>query len=217
MLRLEAQIDLQQGAEAAKEEASADEEDAGERDLGDDQGVARGHRGTPRAALVGGVVQRLAPVPAREAESGQQAAGDAGESRQSDGEGERRRIDPGILQQGHPEGLEAGQGAGCPHGERHADHGAGTRKEQALGQGLSHEVAAAGAKSDPDRELLAPHVQAGKQQVGEVHAGDGKHAKDGAREHEKRGAKPPSQGFAQGPHRRAERSAVRNGLPQPLR
>ena len=121
-----------------------------------------------------------AAVAAREVQRWQHGAGDAGQRGQADGDGEREGIDGRILQQRDAEGLEPRQRAGRPHRERHADQRTREGKDQALGQRLLDEVPAPRAEGHADGEFLAANVDAGEQQVGEVHARDREHAGDGA-------------------------------------
>jgi hypothetical protein len=62
VLRLEPELDLKERAEAAEEQAGADEEDAGERDFGDDEGIAHSGRGTTGRALMRGVPEAVTGV-----------------------------------------------------------------------------------------------------------------------------------------------------------
>ncbi len=186
VLRLEAELHLQQAVEAAEEQARADQQHAGQGHLGHDERVARGGRRARGAALVGGARERLAAVAVREIERGQHAAREARERRQADRDGERQRVDARVLQQRDAEGLEARQAARGQDGERQPDERAGERQQQALHERLPHQVAPARAECCAHRELLPARVGADQQQVREVDAGDREHAGDGPGQHQER-------------------------------
>ena len=96
VLRLEPEIHLQQGREAAEQKARAHEEDTRQRDLGDDERVA-GDDGAPaRAALVRGL---LGSMTARQVERREDAACNAGQRGEPDRHDERHGIDRRVLQE----------------------------------------------------------------------------------------------------------------------
>ena len=64
-----------------------------------------------------------------------------------------------------------------------AEHAAGERQHDALGQQLADDAAAAGADRRADRDLAPPAGRAHQQQVRDVRARDQQHEADGAGEH----------------------------------
>src|SRR6185295_19882543 len=103
--------------EAPDEEACTDEENDREGDLGEDQEGAR----QPAAAVPGltlaAVAQGGLEIRARRVEGGQQAEEQAGRERQSEREGEHRRVDPDLLRARDPGAEEADQKRRAAPGE----------------------------------------------------------------------------------------------------
>lgn len=65
-----------------------------------------------------------------------------------------------------------------PVREQQSERSAEDREQDALGQQLADEARPAGAERQPDRDLLAPLVRSGEQQVRDIGAGDQKHDPD---------------------------------------
>ena len=71
-------------------------------------------------------------------------------------------------------------GANRAEREQHAEHAAGERQQDALGQELAQQPAAAGANRHPDRHLARARRAAGQLQVGDVGARDEQQERDRA-------------------------------------
>jgi hypothetical protein len=151
---LEAEIDIEQADEAAREEAGADEQDARQRDFGDDEGGAEalvpsavGHTG---AAILEDVLE----VAARDLE----CRADTEDYANRDGDRgcprERGAIhtDCGKERQRHL--ILTGEVEGDGPGEDHAERCARAGEQETLGEHLSHETAAPGAQRGAHNELL---------------------------------------------------------------
>ena len=182
VLRLEAEIDLEQRAEAAEQQARADEQHAGERDLDDDERVARERGRSSGAALLRGVLLRAVPADRCQAGSTPQAI--AGQPGEPDRDRERERIDRGVLQERHTERLQPGQRAGRPDRERDADQRARNREHAdsrpaPAGRGGAGCAPRATRTANSCRRTLMRR----EQQVGEVDARDGEHARHRAGQH----------------------------------
>ena len=84
---LEAEVDVEDAEEAAQEQARADEEDAGEGDLRDDEGSAEAAvRG--RRWCCGRIFERVLDVAAGDIQAGDEAEEDAGGDGDEEGPGE---------------------------------------------------------------------------------------------------------------------------------
>ena len=88
---------------------------------------------------------------------------------------------------GHPRlvrhvelGHQRDDGANRAEGEEHAERAAGEGEQDALGQELAQQPAAAGANRHPDRHLARPRRAAGQLQVGDVGARDEEQERDRA-------------------------------------
>ena len=66
-----------------------------------------------------------------------------------------------------------------PPGEERAGHAAGQRDDQAFGEQLLEQAAAAGADRQPHGDLLRAARRPGEEQVGDVRAGDEQHQSEG--------------------------------------
>jgi len=69
----------------------------------------------------------------------------------------------------------------CP-GQDHSEQPAGARQDQALGQKLAHDAAAAGADRRANRELRLTSRTPGQQQAGDVDTGNQQDQPDGVSE-----------------------------------
>ena len=79
--RLEAHVDVEHAHEAADQQAGADEQHAGERDLGDDERVAHPGPAASFGRSAAGVLQRVVQRRAARLERRRQAEHDAGRDR----------------------------------------------------------------------------------------------------------------------------------------
>ena len=79
-------------------------------------------------------------------------------------------------------GHQRDDGANRAEGEQHTERAAGEREQDALGQELTQQPAAAGANRHPDGHLARPRGAARQLQVGDVGARDEEQERDRAEE-----------------------------------
>ena len=176
VLRIKAWAGVPQIEEGAKQQAGADEQNEGERNLGDHECVAKG--GAHGAAR----------------ESGGDATGGCNGRRET-------KADPG----GHADSAEKGEDppveadfrstrdlpcgeaqeeAAAQHSERKTGDAPGEGKQEALGEELTGEPEAAGTDRGANSDLAGARSGAGQQEVRDVEAGDEQHHADGAEQHQ---------------------------------
>ncbi len=187
MAPVEARVHPHQVREAAQEEPRAHDEHHGERDLADDQRVARARlRGAGRRARAR-LLQRVVHAARGQVQEGREAEDEAGE----DGDGEREEehgpVDRDFGRARDGVGVRGDEQAEPRLGQPDAGRRAGEREQRPLGHELGEQAAAARAERGADRELLLPRLRAREQQVGEVGARDEQHEPDGALQDPERG------------------------------
>ena len=85
-------------------------------------------------------------------------------------------------------GAERDDQIRAPEREHHARDAAEAGQQHALGQKLADDARAARAERQPHLDLTLPADGAFEQQVGDVHAGDQQHERDGAQQEQQRRA-----------------------------
>ena len=83
-------------------------------------------------------------------------------------------------------GVDGEQRANADDAEDGAEHAAGERQDDALGEQLTHDAAAAGANCRPDSDLSTPAGRAHEQQVGNVRARNQQDEADGTNQYQQR-------------------------------
>src|SRR5262245_24787275 len=220
MVGAKARIDLQQFLEAPDEQASADEHDDRQRDLGHHQRaaeVAQLDAGRTPAAFL----QCLIEINAGNFERRQRAEQNAGQQARAEGERERRPVNTYRLetrdlprhdsQQARPQYRYA-QG-----GQRKSRDSAEQRQQQAFDQKLPNQTATPGAYCGANRQFTLSSRRLRQQQVGDVRAGDQQDERDGREDQQNYGAQIAGEVMA---HRRQLNAGVLVGrriqLPMPL-
>ena len=158
MRGLEAEIDVEQTQEAAQQQARADQQHTRQRHLGDHQ---RGSQALVAPALAHArtaVFQRLLQVAARNLECGSEAEDRADGDRNQHRPGERRAIHPDGGEQRQRDLVLMREIEGDRPREPQAEHRAGARERQALGQQLADQPAASGAQRRAHGKFLAPRT-----------------------------------------------------------
>ena len=106
-------------------------------------------------------------------ERGDETEENAGRDREEEGKGEDAPVDAQIEEERDlGRQAEVAHGVVDERGEPDARSAAGERDDEALGEQLPNEPAAAGANREPDRDFLAALGGARQEQVGEIHAGE---------------------------------------------
>jgi hypothetical protein len=164
--------------EGLHHEAGADEEKEGQRDLGDDQRAAQA---AGRRAIAGAGFELVGEVLARGRQRRGQAEDHAGEDRDEGGEEEDATSSARRTVARCPPERRC-RGGRSSRGPRPARGRAGGGEEDALGEELPDDAAAARAEGDADGDLAPARGGAREQQVGDVGAGDEQHAADGSEE-----------------------------------
>lgn len=187
MLRVEAGLHPRDLHQAADEEPRAHEQHDGQRHLCRDQRVAHSSpRDAGRAAPA--LAERAGHVGARRLECRREPEPHRGHEGQEERDAERPPAYRNLV---HPRQLGRRETRECGHpGDRHerAGHASEHAEQQALGEKLARDAGTAGAEPHAERDLLPPRGAAGKEQVGEIAAGDEEHQPDRAEEREEHGA-----------------------------
>ena len=169
----EARIDLRLARQRSPHQTRADQEDGGERDLPDDERVAK--REPARQAWARGVLQGGQDVEATGARGGRQAEEERRKERGAAREGERARVeDPGggADRQSELRRHRRGEQVGGPDGEKEAGRRAEPGEQETLHEELARELAARSAQREADADLAPTAFASEQQQSGGVGAGD---------------------------------------------
>jgi hypothetical protein len=110
------------------------------------------------AAAPPAVPESLVEREARGLQRRRQPEDDAGEQRERGGEGEGASVDGDVLHPGQAIGGEGEQRAHAPLCDQHPQRASQQRQQDALGEQLAHDAAAAGAQRRPHGDLLARAV-----------------------------------------------------------
>ena len=160
-----------------------DEQDDRERDLGDDERVARAVTLAAGAREAAAFLERRREVRRRELQHRDQAEEESCEQRNREREEQDERIDADLSSTRQPVGRIGDQRADAGVGETEPDDAADERERQALRQELPGDPARARAERGVDRQLLLPRLGAHQEQVGDVRAGDQQDEPDRAEQH----------------------------------
>ena len=166
--RIEPGRDGEEPLQAPQQQTGADEQNEGERDLGDDQSTARELMAAGRAARR--VLNAAARITARCLQRGHQANGDSDERREGDGKRERRPVDGDRVRARKSRRRERHEGCDTGSRHRHADHAAERGQQQAFREQLPDDPQSPGPERGPHRELAASLSAAREQQIRHVHA-----------------------------------------------
>ena len=171
-LRIESRLDALKRNGAANEQARADEQHEGDRQLADDEAGAQpvahaAHRGATSAFLE----DRL-HIGARRPDRGGEAEENGARQRDEQREPQHDRVERRLLEARHAIRRSRDEGLDAPGGEREPRGGGDQREDEALGQELPDHPAAAGAERGANRHLPGPRGPAREQQVGDVAARD---------------------------------------------
>ena len=182
---LEARIHALQSAEAANEQARAEHQHQGQRDLGRHERVPQdrvSRVGVGAATLLQGVVGVGVREPPRRQDAGQKP----GDDRDAEGEGEHGQVDTDVGHAGHLVAEEGDDETHAEAGEKQSERAAGDREHDGLGEDRPDDARAAGPEGRAHRDLLAPRDRAGENEVGDVGARDQEHEAHGPEQDEQR-------------------------------
>ena len=169
-MTVESRIHVLQVVQRAHEEAGADEEHQGERNLDDHQSAAETR--TPAAAESPPAALELRiEIDARGAERGREPE----EKGRPEGHGRREAEDARVEREveddgGVAERPQRQQQIAPPPGERHAEAAPATASRQRLGEQLSNDTSAARAQGQAERDFTTARGAAREQQVRDVRA-----------------------------------------------
>ena len=189
VLRPEAGVDARELREAAQEERGADEQHDGHRDFGD-QEAASHPPSARRRRRSSALLEHRANRAARRLPRGREAEEDACREGDAKREEQHRQVDRDV---GRARNAARAQRLDRTNGqirEQEPDGAAGQGQDDAFGEHLQDEPAAAGAESRADRDLFPADRRAHQQQVGDVRARDQDDHADGREEREQRRADP---------------------------
>jgi hypothetical protein len=156
-------------------EAAGDKKNQGDGDLDDNQRAAQAGMTGARPAA-GFVFQNVVDGGARSGNCRNQTEQQRGDQCYEAEKREHWKADAGGAQVGHGEKLRFGnrgeQEGDSPFRGYESDRGSDKGKHQAFGQKLAGEIGSRGAESGTNGEFLAPSNRTGKEQIGNVGAGD---------------------------------------------
>ncbi len=178
---IEAQMNAHQAPETIEEQAGGDQDDDGERDFGDDQGIVGAMLGA-RIAGSAAFFQALREVATAGFERGSQAEKYCGENCGDEGESEngaayvyfieaRKALWAELLQEFH---------AGI--GEKNSSDAAGEREDQAFGEELAEQAGASGAERGANGDLALASGIAREKKAGDIGASNQENQGDRADE-----------------------------------
>ena len=179
----EARVDVAHRLEGADHQPRRDEQDDGERDLGDDQTVARavtlasGARETPT------FLERRREVRRHEFHDRQQAEEEPRQQRNGEREQQDEWIDPDLAGAGQAVRRVGDERPDAGICQAEADDPAREGKGEAFRQQLPGDPARARAERGVDRQFLLPRLGAHQEQIRDVGAGDQQDQADRAEEH----------------------------------
>ena len=183
------ETDCREIREAANQQAPADKERCGHRNLSDDQHGARAVPIRPRSQR-GSMIE--ARVPQRRREPAERGCGERSGYR----EGQRRGIDGNFFEsrewklntqvQSRNRRRQRAQQADPAERQQDAGDCAHRGEEERLGQQLTDDAAARRTQRDANGNLPFSRRRAREQQVGHVDARDEEHETDGRHQHEQR-------------------------------
>jgi hypothetical protein len=170
-LRVEPGVDARDAGQAAQQQAGADEQDGGERDLGDDQALAQAACPRSPARRSQPLLERVRERAARSLEGGREAADHRRRDRDEDRERDDRRAQVHSRERRRVGRRDRDEETDGRAREPEARHAPEQREEQALRQQLPDDARASGAERRSDRHLLPPPHAARQEQVRHVDAG----------------------------------------------
>jgi hypothetical protein len=189
-MRVEAGIDRAQRDEGADEERSADEQHQRQPHLGHDEQGTYLVLTKPAARLPAALLDCRVEVDARRLHGRNQPEDQAGHERHGGGERQHSPIDadPGAVNADAWDvaGVDGEQRPDADDADRQPENAAHRRQQDALGQQLANDPAAAGADRRTNRDLAPAHGRAHEQQVRDVRAGDQQDEDDRAQQHPQR-------------------------------
>ena len=110
--------------------------------------------------------------------SGQEACGEPGDNRESDGYEENVRIDRSLVKAGNAAGIELDKEANQSVGKRDAECSASATEQQRFGEKLANDAGTIGSESVANTEFVYARSGAGEQQAGDVADGNEKDEPD---------------------------------------
>ena len=173
-----------QPGEALHQQAGAGQERQRQCDLRDHQHATQALAPAVARAAAPAFLEHAVQIDRRGVHRRRQPEQQSGQQRYDQREHHDRRIDPDLIRPGEIARVERGHRPDAPEGQPQAQHAAGEREQQALGQELAHESLPAGSQRGAHRDLLRPRGRAGEQQVGDVGAGDQQHEPHRTQEHQ---------------------------------
>ena len=180
-------VDLQQPLEAATEEAGAHQQHHRESDLRDDEDaaepIAPGRR-TPIASRVACARFKADAVTAGAVPKRTPVSSDMTKAKPSTRPSTRTSSSRGSARSA---GSSRTSTYGAAHASDQPEHAGDNGQQQALGQHLPDQPSARGPERKPHGDLRVTRGGAGKEQVGDVDAGDEQEQADGSEQNEKRG------------------------------
>ena len=177
MVRVKPEIRSAGLAQALDAEAGADQQHERERDLADHQQAAQAVVGRRQARAASALLQRRVEIGPRglqrRREPEDQAGGEGDQEGEPEGAGVDADRDPdGQIGMRHPSHQQVDR----PIGDQHSKAPARAGQQQAFGEQLPDQPAAAGAHGESDGDFLLPAGGPGQEQVRHVGRHDQQHA-----------------------------------------
>ena len=180
--------DIENAQETSHQQTRADQENAGEGDLRNDQRAADPGVLPALARTAIGVFQRGMHGERGHLERRHQSKNQTGQEGDQQGEGERVAIDPDTFQQRNTEGIEMRHQARAAHRQGQAEGGAAAGEHHALGDHLADQSTASRAERGANGHLLLAGHGTRQQEIRKVRADDQHHDAHGTGKHEQSGA-----------------------------
>ena len=177
-----------QVGERAHEQAGADEEDEGERDLPDDQGLSQAQASGHTRGLL---LQREPGLRAAGLQGGHEAEQQSRRERHRQREEEHARVDAGVQVDGV--GQERDEPRADGGREDEPEQRPSDREQRALHEQLADDAPARRADRQPHRGLSAPRERPGEAQVRDVQAREQQHEDRRRQQHQQRPLQAPAE------------------------
>ncbi len=198
--------------EGADHQAGRDEQHGGQRDLRDDQRVARTVTLAAFARSARAVLQRRGHVRPRVLQDRDRAEQQARDQRDTEREEQHDRIERDLVQARQLRRLQVDQQLNAAIRERDAEHAAEHGDRQRLRHQLPGDLPRFGAERETNRQLLLTRLGAHEKQVRDVRARHEQHESDGAKQDPQHAADVADDIDIERPHQRPEPCIVEHLL-----
>ena len=183
---LETEIDIEDAEEAAKKQAGANEENAGEGDFADDEDGTHTAVGSIFAGTSAGIFESFLRVAAGNGESRGKTNEDADAERDEESPREGGAIDANTVEKRKGDGTLVREVRNDAERDGNAERGANGGEHERFRDKLANQASAGGAESTAHGELFAAGSEAREKKIGKIDADDEKDETDSAPEDEER-------------------------------